>query len=360
MIASAFVARTFRWLPAAFFGAAIVLSLSSARADEPAPRAAAQGVYQIPSNTPSNDEQRLQDVLRNGRMPPGHVEGRVYIPDQRERVLIQPQGREFRDFHVGGARWLNGGLIVIAIALMALLYVVRGADTVGRDPQGRRILRFRAVDRFVHWLTAVSFVVLALTGLNLLFGRPLIEPWLGDAAFAAMTHYGKLSHNFVGYAFLLGILGMAVMWMQDNIPHRVDLVWLRRGGGLLSGEHVPAEKFNAGQKMIFWIALLGGGLLSATGILLMFPFQAADIGGMQIIQIVHSVLAGLMIATIIGHVYLGTLGVRGSFDAMANGTVDLQWAKTHHPLWVEREAAKSALHREPGGPGPSVGRAGAD
>jgi formate dehydrogenase subunit gamma len=358
MIAPAVIARAFRWLPAAFLGAAIVLSFPSAQAQEP--RAAAQGVHEIPSNMPNQDEQRLQEVLRNGRMPTDRVEGRVYIPDPQARVLVQPQGREFRDFHVSTARWINGGLIVIAIALMVLLYVVRGTDTYEHDPQGRRILRFRAVDRFVHWLTAVSFVVLALTGLNLLFGRPLIQPWLGDAAFAAMTQYGKLSHNFVGYAFLLGILAMAVMWIQDNVPRRVDLVWLRRGGGLLSGEHVPAEKFNAGQKIVFWSAILGGGLLSATGILLMFPFQAADVGGMQIIQIAHSVLAGLMIAVIIGHIYLGTLGVSGSFDAMANGTVDLQWAKTHHPLWVEQEAAKSATRRETGRPGRSVGPAGAD
>lgn len=322
------------------------------------PAAAGTDVHGNPARTPANDEQRLLEALRNTEMPPGHVEGRVYIPDEKARVLVQPQGRLFRDAHAHWAPWIHAGLVAAAAGLMALLFLVRGGMTYERDPQGRRIKRFTAFDRFIHWANAVSFVLLALTGLNLVLGRTLVQPWLGDAAFAGLAHYAKLTHNFVGYPFLLSTLAMAVMWLQDNLIRGIDVAWFKKGGGLLSGEHVPAEKFNAGQKMIYWIGVLGGLALSATGIWLMFPFEYAGIGVMQLLQVAHSLIAGLMIAAIIGHIYLGSVGVQGSFDAMRDGTVDLRWAETHHPLWVERErqraAAGSRSALEPGsGPRPA-------
>ncbi len=295
-----------------------------------------RGVHPNPSRMPNASEDELMRVLRQGQMPPDKVVGNVYLPDRKLAVLVQPEGRTWRDFRVSTSRWVHGILIGLAVLSILVLALVRGRDGYRPDPEGRRVLRFRPVDRFVHWLTAVSFIVLALTGLNIVFGRVLLQPWLGDAAFSAMTQWGLLAHNFTGYAFMFGILAMAVMWVQDNLFHRVDWTWFKRGGGLLTKEHIPAEKFNAGQKLIYWGAVLGGLVMAITGVLMMLPISSLGVNGMQWVQGIHTVVAGLMVALIIGHIYLGTWGVAGSFDAMARGDVDLHWARTHHPLWIER------------------------
>ena len=95
--------------------------------------------------------------------------------------------------------------------------------------------------------------------------------------------------------------------------------------------------------MIYWIVALGGGAVAATGYMLMFPFYLTDISGMQIVQVVHAVVAVLFIAAMLGHIYIGTIGMQGAFEAMWDGTVDANWAKEHHSLWAEQEAAKGHI-----------------
>ena len=297
------------------------------------------GATEIPANQPNHSDAELLQQLNQTQMPP-RIEGFVHIPDQKERVLIQPVGRMFRDFHAIGQFWIDAALIAIAVLSMAALYFAVGSVRFERDPRGRTILRFTGFERFVHWLVAFCFVYLALTGLNLVFGRQLIQPWLGDQTFADLARLGKLSHNFVAIPFTLGLVALTVQWLRPNIPNRLDWTWVKMGGGMFGGPHPPAKKFNAGQKMIYWAAVGGGGLLVLSGVGLMLPFFFTNILGMQIVQIVHSLLAASMVAIIIGHVYLGTIGVRGSFSAMSTGRVDLNWAREHHWLWVEEEVEK--------------------
>jgi formate dehydrogenase subunit gamma len=310
-----------------------------------------RGVQQNPSRAPA-DEQQLLNVLRQSAMPDGPVRGNVYIPDPKAAVLVQPEGRTWRDFRVTGARWTHVILIALALLFILALALLRGAMTYRPDPQGRRLLRFNAFDRFVHWMTATSFVLLALSGLNVVFGRIVLQPWLGDGPFSTFSFWSLNVHNVVGYAFLLGILAMAVMWARDNLFRDYDWNWLRRGGGVLGGEEPPAGKFNAGQKMIYWGAVIGGLIMGATGILMTLPISLLGVNAMQWVHGGHSVVAGLMIALIIGHIYLGVWFVRGSFDAMARGDVDLNWARKHHPLWADRvtgEAPAAPLARGPRG-----------
>ncbi len=297
---------------------------------------------EIPGNVPSDDTAALLKKLDQPQMPP-RTEGFVHIQDQKEKVLIQPMGRMFRDFHTIGQFWIDAALIVVAILCMAGLYFAVGSMHFERDPRGRTILRFTGFERFTHWLMAFSFIVLGLTGLNLVFGRTLIQPWMGDDAFAEMTHLGKLAHNFIALPFVIGLFLAGVQWLKHNIPNKLDIVWVKMAGGMFGGPHPPAKKFNAGQKMIYWAALGGGGALALTGLALMFPFYVTDILGMQVIQVAHSLIAAGMIAIIIGHVYLGTIGIRGSFAAMSTGRVDLNWAREHHWLWVEEEVAKGKV-----------------
>lgn len=296
----------------------------------------------LPQNRPTADTAALEQRLLQARdLPAGQVQGFVAIPDQKAGVLIQPQGRTFRDIRTGVQPWLDVVLIIVAVAAMVALYLFAGPMRVARDPAGRTVQRFTSFERFIHWLTAVSFIWLALTGLNLVFGRWLLLPIMGENAFSSLSALAKLSHNFVGFAFMLGLAAMTVQWLRQNLPSRLDIAWIKAGGGMFGGPHPPARKFNAGQKMIYWLAVFGGGAISLTGIALLMPFTVLDITGMQAMQVLHSVISASMIAVVIGHIYLGTIGIRGSFEAMSTGRVDRNWAHEHHGLWLEEEEAKS-------------------
>ena len=121
---------------------------------------------------------------------------------------------------------------------------------------------------------ATSFCVLGLTGLNTLYGRYVIKPWLGPETFSTLSAWSKYAHNFIAFAFMVGLVMILVLWVRQNILNRHDLVWLAKGGGMFSSNvHAPAKKFNAGQKILFWLVILAGASLSFTGISLMFPFE---------------------------------------------------------------------------------------
>ena len=163
--------------------------------------------------------------------------------------------------------------IIGMIILLAWYYSYKGRIKVSKGFSGETITRFRAIERFSHWLMAGSFVVLALTGLNLIYGKFILMPILGPEIFSVITTGGKYAHNFLSFAFMLG-LGMSfVCWVSHNIPSKLDIQWLRQGGGLFDDSHPPARKFNAGQKIIFWAVMLGGLSISLSGWALMFPFE---------------------------------------------------------------------------------------
>ena len=304
-----------------------------------------------PNNQPTHTEAELLQKLNQTAMPGGTISGFVHVQDPKAAVLIQPNGRVFEYFHSGAQRWIDGGMVVVAVLAMAALYMFAGTMKYKPDSRGRTMQRFTVFERFVHWLTASTFVLLALTGLNLVLGRVLLQPLIGDAAFYQITLLGKLAHNFFGFPFIIGLLLMSVQWLRENLPRAADLAWLKALGGMFGGPHPPAWKFNAGQKMIYWLAVSGGGLLCLTGLALIFPFYVTGILGMQLMQVLHSTTAGVMIAVVIGHVYLGSVGVQGSFGAMSRGRVDVNWAQTHHPLWVKQEIKQHRVDSDVAGGG---------
>ncbi len=273
--------------------------------------------------------------------------GRVSIPDGKAAVLQQPQGREYRAYHESTLPWIGGIVILGMLVALAAFYFTKGRIMMEPDEEsGRKILRFNTFERFTHWLTATCFIVLAISGLNYIFGKRLLMPLIGPDAFAAWSQWAKFAHNYLSWPFMLGVLFMLVVWIKDNLPDRTDIAWLKAGGGFLSGKHPPARRFNAGQKGIFWSVVLGGIAMSVTGIIMMFPFSYTDIGGMQLSQIIHGTLGVILIAILIAHIYIGSLGMEGAYDAMGSGEVDLAWAKVHHRLWVEEEGAKTASGRQ--------------
>jgi formate dehydrogenase subunit gamma len=239
-------------------------------------------------------------------------------------------------------KWIGGIAILGAIALLALFYLVRGTVRIESGRSGRKIMRFNAFERFMHWLTATCFIVLALTGLNIAFGRSLLLPLIGPQAFTEVTEWGKYAHNFLSFPFTLGVIIIFFMWLIPNIPNMIDVEWVKRGGGIIGHDHPPAKRFNAGQKAIFWFQMLGGTAMVVSGYLLIFPFYGTNIDDMQLAVMFHSTIAMLYIALMLGHIYIGSLGMEGAFEAMGSGSVDVNWAKEHHSLWYEEEMSQGA------------------
>ncbi|MDQ4059722.1 MAG: formate dehydrogenase subunit gamma [Pseudomonadota bacterium] len=312
-----------------------------------APVSAQQGTDRDPaaavtpnsSNPTANavkEEQLLQQLQK--------LEGRISIPDGKAALLQQPQGRDYRQFHESILPWIGGVAILGMILALAVFYFTRGRIMLEDSPEsGIKIKRFNAFERLTHWMTATCFIVLAISGLNYIFGKRLLMPLIGPDAFATWSQWAKYAHNYLAWPFMIGILLMLVVWIRDNIPDRYDLTWLRKGGGIFGKYHPPARRFNAGQKMIFWSVILGGLALSASGIVMLFPFSAADVNGMQTAQYVHATVGVILIAIIIAHIYIGTLGMEGAYDAMGSGEVDLAWARAHHRVWVEEQEEKGVV-----------------
>jgi formate dehydrogenase subunit gamma len=311
-------------------GACVLLGLIAlampARAQQPNPDGSAN---------PTASSVKEDQLLREMRI----ISGRGSIPDVKSYNIEQPAGRSWRQFHEVWLPRLGGAAILLMLAALVLFYLIRGMVRIEAGRSGRTLVRFSTLERLVHWMTAASFVALALSGLNITFGKRLLEPWIGPEAFAAWSQWAKYAHNYLSFPFTLGVVVILLMWVAWNIPDKADVAWIKRGGGIVGHEHPPAGRFNAGQKLIYWIVVIGGGAVAASGYLLMFPFYATDIAGMQLDQMVHGIVALLFVAVMIAHAYIGTVGMEGAFEGMWDGTVDVSWAKQHHSTWLDQEIA---------------------
>jgi formate dehydrogenase subunit gamma len=288
---------------------------------------------------PTAQSVKEQDLL-NALKPGQAVQGRVSIPDGNSALLIAPGNQGWRATHQGVMQWVGALSIIGMVALLLVFYLAKGKIRSAKGPAGQTITRFNGFERFTHWLTATTFLVLAASGLNITFGKFVIQPWLGDAMFGPWSQFAKFCHNYLAFPFMLGLVLTLLVWIRDNVPGARDLAWFKAGGGFFGKNHVDAPRFNAGQKLIFWSVVLGGGALAVTGLMLLFPFRWTGLEGLQLSNIIHGVVGMLLIAAMLAHIYIGSIGMEGAFDAMSTGEVDLNWAKEHHALWVEEEMAK--------------------
>jgi formate dehydrogenase subunit gamma len=297
------------------------------------PISAQQPISVNPTASSVKEDQLLRELNR--------VQGRVSFPDTKSGVIQQPAGRDWRQFHEVTLKWIGVISIVGMILALLIFYLVRGMVKIEGGRSGRLVVRFNAFERAVHWMTATCFIILAISGLNITFGKNLLMPLMGPEAFTGWSQTLKYAHNYLSFPFTVGVVLILLMWIGGNIPNAVDREWLKRGGGIVGNDHPPAYRFNAGQKFIYWIVVLGGGAVAVTGYLLMFPFYGTGIAGMQLATLVHAVVAVLFVAAMLGHIYIGTIGMEGAFEAMAEGTVDLNWARQHHSLWLQEEMART-------------------
>ena len=307
--------------------------------------AAAPVLAQTAPRAPSMAEEMEVQALLRGT----HIQGRISIPDEKAATLIQPEGREWRAFHNVTLAWVGGIAVLGMLAILTVFRLSKGRIPIEGGRSGRTLLRFNVLERGNHWMVASCFIILGLSGLNLTFGRHILLPIVGPEAFTAISQWGKYAHNFLAFPFTLGLVIMLLIWVKDNIPNARDIAWFKAGGGLIGNEHPQAGRFNGGQKMVFWITVLGGAVVAVSGYLLVFPFFFTGMEGMQLSHIIHSLLSVLMIAAMLAHIYIGSIGMDGAFDAMGTGQVDLNWAKQHHGLWVQEELAKGRTATQPPG-----------
>ena len=235
--------------------------------------------------------------------------------------------------------WLipyGGSLLLIVLVALALFCVARGKIRMQGQPTGRVIERFTYFERAAHWVNAVAFCVLAISGIVMAFGKMFMLPWMGLSLFGWLTWVLKTVHNFVGPLFAVSLVVIIFTFLRDNVFRRYDWTWLRKGGGIVGKAHVPSGRFNAGEKIVFWVGVFLFGLIVVGSGLVMdhlVPGIEYTRGNMQIAHLIHAASAVLMMALFLGHIYLGTIGMEGAYKAMKTGYVDETWAREHHEYW---------------------------
>lgn len=265
--------------------------------------------------------------IRSGQPQSTQVRGR------ETNILIQPEGETWRAARVPLAT-IGGFLVALTLIALAAFYIWRGPIQLHEPATGRLIQRFTVIERAVHWTVAITFVTLGITGLIITFGKMVLLPLIGYTLFSWLAQVAKLLHNFVGPIFVVVLPIMIAMFLRSNLFRSYDWAWIKKFGGLTSGEHVPAGKANAGQKVLFWLMVVGAGItLAVTGLILDFPNFNQTRQTMQITNVVHMIAGVIGVVLVLGHIYLGTIGMRGAYDAMKTGYVDETWAKEHHEYW---------------------------
>jgi len=293
---------------------------------------------------PGNNAPAWRAVRDSGLQP-----GVTNLPGAEMGVLVQSFVKyPGSSFTTAGEAWrqvrnqwiipYGGALFLITAAAIGLFYWKQG-PVGGHEPDtGRLIERFSYFERVAHWSMAISFVVLAVSGLVLAFGKFFLLPILGGTLFGWLSYAMKNVHNFVGPLFAVALVIFIVTYVRDNIPSKADLTWLVQGGGIFREKAAPSPRFNAGEKIVFWggVIFLGLGIVgSGLGLNQLTPGVAYTRANMQVAHIVHAVASMLMMAMILGHIYLGSVGVKGAYQGMRTGYVDEAWAKEHHELWYD-------------------------
>jgi formate dehydrogenase subunit gamma len=273
------------------------------------------------------------------------------LPALEAGVLIQPKaqfpgqarattaGEAWRQYRNGPLIKIGAGLLILAVLGIAAMYLIRGPIRLTEGRTGRLIERFTSLERIVHWTVAISFLILAFTGLTMLFGKFVVLPLFGHTLFGALAYVCKNIHNFIGPVFTVSIIVFFIIYVKDNLPQAADLKWLARLGGAIGKGHVSAGRFNAGEKLWFWGGLVILGLIvSASGFVLdmLLPGIEYSRGNMQIASVIHIVGAVLVASMSLAHIYIGTIGMEGAYQAMRTGYVDDTWAKEHHDIWYEQ------------------------
>ena len=321
---------------ACLFAAGLAVAQSPAVNQTEASDAAAQQKQQAAQ--PLNNQPVWKEI-RSGIPQVTTVRGR------ETNVLIQPEGQTWRAVRVPIVFW-GGLLLSLAVCGLAGFYLVRGAMAAPRKPGARTIERFSPMDRYAHWFVAIVWVTLAITGLILSLGKAVLLPLIGYTLFSWLATLAKAIHNFIGPLLIIGVPWLFVRFIRDNGITGDDVRWFTNIIGYFKGHEYPSDRFNAGEKVVFWLVLVGAStVLIVTGLILVFPNFDQTRSTMQVTNVVHMIAAYLSIALACVHVYLGTIGMDDAYRAMRYGYVDESWAEHHHLRWYQRVVAGKARQK---------------
>lgn len=342
-----------RWM--AGLALALAAGAALAQAAQPAAPASAPAAATLEPRPDDTNAQRQKSQPYNNApfwravRESGNQAGYTSLPGAEKGVLIQPfvqypgsrfttAGEAWREVR---NRWIipyGGALVLIVVVAIGLFYKAKGSIKLHEPEIGRKIERFTYFERAAHWVNAIAFSLLAISGLVMAFGKFVLLPVLGGTLFGWLTYALKNIHNFAGPVFAVSMVVVFLVFVRDNLPARHDVNWLLKGGGLFTGKHVPSHRFNAGEKLMFWggVFLLGL-VVVGSGLVLdkLIPGVGITRGEMQVAHMVHAVATILMMAMFLGHIYLGTIGMDGAYRSMRDGYVDETWAKEHHELWYD-------------------------
>ena len=268
------------------------------------------------------------------------TEGSTQVKSVDSGVLINKTGEDWRRFRMEILAPYGAYFMATVLILIFTFFLLHGKTLLPEARSGKRILRFTLNQRTAHWFTVGLFWLLAITGLILLYGRFVLIPLLGAEGFSITASACKDVHNLMGPLFLFAVLAMFLLYVKDNLFTLVDLKWLAKGGGMFGG-HVSAGRFNAGEKIWFWLVIIFGFSLCVSGLILVFSIFGQGREVMALSHMFHGVSALLLISVSFGHIYLGTVGVEGTLESMATGYVDETWAKAHHDQWYEEMTGAS-------------------
>ena len=355
---------------------ALLLGVSAQAQDKPAPAVQSTNIMDVKPEASQAPGYAEQTNAERDKVQPGNnapmwrdvgkgVAGYSSLPVREAPeagVLIQPfveypgsrltnAGEAWRQVRNNWIIPYGGSLLFIVALTIAIFYWRKGEIPLHGTPTGRQIERFTPFERAAHWSNAIAFVILSISGLVMAFGKFILQPVIGDTLFGWLTYALKNAHNFAGPLFAVSLVVVFFTFVKDNLPAKGDLVWLLKGGGILSGKEVPSHRFNAGEKVVFWggVFLLGA-VVVASGFVLdkIVPGMVYERGTMQVAHMVHAVATVLMMAMFLGHIYIGTIGMEGAYGAMRTGYVDETWAKEHHELWhADIQAGKIPAQRSP-------------
>jgi len=292
---------------------------------------AISGPAQAQSAEETNPRANYWRAVRDGKTGYSAVKG------QESNVLIQNGGHNWRQWRNGPIANYGPWLLALVVAALAIFYMVKGKLPVQGTPSEQKVLRWSLFERNLHWINAVMFIALGITGLSLLFGRAVLIPVLGPEGFAAWAEAAIAIHNLVGPVFILTIAVIILLWIRHNIPNSHDIEWLKQGGGYLrKGKHPRAGRVNGGEKIWFWVIATFGVAVCVTGVILDFPNFGQTRDTMQLANLIHGAAATIWIAVALGHIYMGTLGTEGAMEGMTTGYVSKEWAQQHHAIWYEQ------------------------
>jgi formate dehydrogenase subunit gamma len=284
-------------------------------------------------NDEKSDEEAVNPRSEYWREVRAGTPGVSTVPGAESGVLIQP-GENWRNLRNGPIMFYGGSLIIAVLIALLAKHIIIGKDKL-ESRTGRMVPRWSVFERILHWYVAISFIVLAITGMSLIFGRSVLIPLMGKEGFAAWAQLAKPIHDYLSLPFAAGLVIMLLMWFGRNIPRAYDLKWLASLNGLIGDGHPPAGFANAGEKIFFWLLFFAGIAITVSGVFLLFPNLGTVRETMQFWHLVHAASGLLLIAVALGHMYLGTIGTEGVFEGMVHGDVDEGFAKQHHNIWYE-------------------------